>query len=135
MQKDEGGAAGASGENEGGAAGVAGEINNKFVIFDILVHEGKYLLGTTFKERQRLLDNLYPTKEYDAWVTQISQDVYRAKNFTTNIPALYKEIIKIDMYEGFVGKKDEGVLEMGMNDGNNKGWQVKARKPTKNYTS
>lgn len=109
--------------------------NNKFVIFDILVHEGQYLLGTTFESRQKLLDKLYPSTYYDGWITKISSDVYRACNFKENIPALYNEIIKIDVYEGFVGKKDEGELQMGMNDGNNKGWQVKARKATKNYTS
>jgi len=107
---------------------------NKFVIFDILVHENEYLLGTTFAKRQKLLDKLYPSTYYDGWITKISENIFRANNFTTNISQKFKEISKIDMYEGFVGKKPTGILEMGMHEGNNKGWHVKVRKPTKNYT-
>ena len=107
--------------------------NNKFVIFDILVHANKYLLGTTFKQRQMIIDNLYPSTYYDGWVSRISESVFRANNFMENIPATYNEIIKIGMYEGLVGKKENGKLEIGMHAANNKGWHVKVRKPTKNY--
>jgi len=37
------------------------------------------------------------------------------------------------MIEGFVLKKPSGKLESGLREKNNMGWQLKIRKPTKNY--
>jgi len=107
--------------------------NNKFIIFDILVCGGEYLLGSTFQSRKEIIDNLYPSTYYDGWITRVSENIYRVNNFTENVEALFNEIIKIDMYEGFVGKKAEGILTMGMHAHNNTGWMVKSRKTTKNY--
>jgi len=39
--------------------------NNKFVIFDILVLDGQYLVGSTCEERYELLKELFGTEEYD----------------------------------------------------------------------
>lgn len=108
--------------------------NGCLVLFDILVHKGQYLTGTNFLERQELLDTLFPTSPYDKWIDQVSKNVYRVKNFKSNFVILYNEIVQIDMYEGWVLKRPSGILEAGLRPGNNTGWQLKIRKPTKNYS-
>lgn len=110
-----------------------GNIFVGFVIFDIIVHNGQYLNGTTFIERSNLLDNLFESKNYDGYIDNISTNVYRVKNFRTNLSKVWNEITKIDMYEGEVFKKENGILEIGYRPENNTGWQLKVRKPTKNY--
>jgi ATP-dependent DNA ligase len=104
------------------------------VLFDILVHKGQYLTGTSFLERAELLDSLFPGVEHDGYIYKVSENIYRVKNFTTNLKAVYDEISRIDMYEGLVCKKPTGILEDGLRAANNVGWQIKARKETKNYT-
>jgi ATP-dependent DNA ligase len=108
--------------------------NHKFVIFDILVHEGKQLIGSTFEERQKLLSKLYKTTSHDKWISKISENVFRANNFSNNLEAEWKEITTVEMYEGFVFKKKTGTLTAGHKKENNMGWQLKIRKPTKNYS-
>ena len=104
-----------------------------FVIFDILVLNGRHLINTTFKERQSILDTLYTTTPYDKWISNISPSTYRVNNFTESFDTLFKEIIKVDVYEGFVLKRPSGKLENGLREANNTGWAIKIRKPTKNY--
>lgn len=107
--------------------------NGKFVIFDILVYQDKYLIGTTFKERQELLDKLYPTQSFDKYISAISSSLFKVNNIQTNITQSWEDIIKTDMYEGFVLKNPYGTLDVGYRSNNNTGWQLKIRKPTKNY--
>lgn len=105
-----------------------------FVIFDILVYNGQYLLGTTFEERQALLDSLYtPESSYDEFLWKISDEIYRVKNFVSGFENLWKFITKIDMYEGWVLKRPEAKLDSGYKSVNNSSWQIKVRKQTKNY--
>ena len=108
--------------------------NGCLVLFDILVHKGQYLTGTTYEERQELLESLFPSSNYDKWIDQVSKNVYKVKNFKSNFVALYNEIVEIDMYEGWVLKKPTALLEMGLRPLNNNGWQIKIRKATKNYS-
>jgi ATP-dependent DNA ligase len=105
-----------------------------FVIFDILVHNGKHLINSTFQERQDLLDSLYPPQlDYDEFIYSVGPSTYRVKNFTSNFEKLFKVITTTQMYEGFVLKRGNGKLENGLREANNVGWQCKVRKPTKNY--
>ena len=108
--------------------------NGCIVLFDILVHNGQYLTGTTFEERQELLASLYPGNSYDDYLYSVSDNVYRVKNFKADFESNYKAITKTDMYEGFVLKRPSGILEYGFRPANNTGWQLKIRKPTKNYS-
>jgi hypothetical protein len=108
--------------------------NGKFVIFDILVFENQWLTGTTFEERQALLDKLYDTEEYDGWITRISENCFRALNFKVGLEGVWNEIVSIDMYEGMVYKRPNARLETSIKAANNGGWQFKVRKPTKNYS-
>jgi hypothetical protein len=108
--------------------------NGNFVIFDILVHEGVHLIGKTVAERQELLDTLYPlVEDFDDFIYKVGDSAYRVKNFGQDLDTLWKKIIKVEMYEGFVLKRPDAPLDLGYRPVNNSGWQLKIRKPTKNY--
>lgn len=108
--------------------------NHKFVIFDILVHNGQYLVGTSFSERIQILDDIFGRKDSDkSYLWGISENVYRVKSFTTNFKQAFSELTKIDMIEGLVCKRKSAKLELGTSEENNTKTQLKFRKPTKNY--
>lgn len=111
-----------------------GLFNGVFVIFDILVSNGIYLTGKTFQERSDIISNLFPGANHDGFIDKVNDKFYKVKNFNNNFVSLYNEIIKIDMYEGWVLKDPRSKLTLGYNAANNKGWQLKIRKPTKNYS-
>jgi hypothetical protein len=46
----------------------------------------------------------------------------------------WKKLVSVEMYEGLVFKKPSAKLDVGYKPANNTGWQVKVRKPTKNYS-
>ena len=104
-----------------------------FVIWDILVYEGEYLIGSTKQQRLDLLDKIYDRVEYDGFIDQVGPDIYLTKSFE-DLEVTYNELVKIDMYEGFVMKNPQGKLKTGYVEKNNNIWQAKVRKPTKNYS-
>lgn len=108
--------------------------NQKLCIFDIMVFENQYLTGTTYKERQDLIDEIFVTTPFDPWMNQISENVFRIINHKEDLTAKWKEVSQHEMYEGMVFKKPTGKLEAGTREANNTGWQSKCRKPTKNYS-
>lgn len=107
--------------------------NIKYVIWDIIMFDGKHLLGTTFEERSALLAKLYPTDIYSHFVRQISENCYRVSSTTTNFEKFYNEITKFEIFEGLVLKRKDGKLENGTSSNNNTRTQIKCRKSTKNY--
>ena len=108
--------------------------NGVYVVFDILVSNGKYLTGTSLEERLSMLQDLYPVKKYDDFIDQISEKVFIVKSFKKDFNQVYGSLVKIDMYEGLVLKRNTGILDTGYREKNNTGWQLKCRKATKNYT-
>jgi len=111
------------------------KFSHKFVIFDILINESKYLLGTTFEERfEILLDMFQPEKMYDPYIWQISDEFYMVNPIYKNFKKTYDDIIKIPMYEGLVLKKKSGTMESGLRPVNTSKEQFKFRKATKNYS-
>lgn len=107
--------------------------NHKFVIFDILVHNGEYLTGTTFEERVKLLDKLFGTVSENEYLYKITNNIFRVKTFNDNFLERWNKITQVDMLEGFVLKKSLAKLDKGLTEKNNMLWQNKCRKPTKNY--
>ena len=108
--------------------------NHKFVIFDILVFENDYLVGSTFKQRVSLLDDIYGKVECEKdYLYKISENIYRVKTYETGFDSLYNIFITIDMLEGLVMKRGNAKLEIGLTEKNNVKTQLKCRKPTKNY--
>jgi ATP-dependent DNA ligase len=108
--------------------------NHKLVIFDILVHNGSYLLGTSFQDRVNLMDNLFGKNESEkTYLYSVTENIYRVKSYTSKFKEMFEELIKIDMVEGLVMKRKSGKLEIGNTENNNTKSQIKFRKPTKNY--
>lgn len=117
--------------------------NHKFIIWDIIVHKGKYLIGKTVEERIDLLHELFGSSRgvitdkslsiFDHLIATKVTDVYLAPSYTSKFARLYTEIVDTDLYEGIVLKRANAPLEIGMKEKNNTTWQVKIRKPTKNY--
>jgi hypothetical protein len=108
--------------------------NHKFVIFDILTFNGEYLVGKTFEERVKLLDELYGQVESEKdYLYKISDNIYRVKSYNTGFRALFDKLTQIDMVEGLVMKRKNARLELGTSELNNAKNQLKCRKPTKNY--
>lgn len=114
--------------------------NIKYVIWDIIMYEGKHLLGTTFEERKRLLAELYPStndayssKADTYFMKQISENCYRVSPIIHGFEKFFDEIVKYEIFEGLVLKRRDGKLENGITAANNTRTQIKCRKPTKNY--
>jgi hypothetical protein len=107
--------------------------NIKYVIWDIIMLNGKHLLGTTFEERVNLLAKLYPTDIYSHFVRQISENCYRISVIKTEFRKTYDDLTKYDIFEGLVLKRKDGKLENGTTEKNNMRTQIKCRKETKNY--
>lgn len=117
---------------------------NKFVIWDILVWDGNYLIGSTLTERLDLLENVFPCQRaivgaktgvevYDHLCCTNLNGIYKAPTYLNNFTELYKQIVKTDLYEGLVLKKKDSKLTFGMQELNNHDWQIKCRKETKSY--
>jgi ATP-dependent DNA ligase len=117
--------------------------NLKFVIWDILVYEGYYLLGSTFVERMYILEKLYPCiemmvddnglKANNHLCFTSHKNIYKAPVYTNNFSKLYDSIVDTDLYEGLVLKRKDAKLSYGLTEKNNNDWQIKCRKPTKSY--
>jgi len=107
--------------------------NHRFVIFDILVFNGKQTIGMTFEERYKLLNKLYNPKKYDNYIKKINNWVYIVETFYKDFNNIFNKLINIDMYEGLVLKEKQAKLKNGISQKNNINSQLKVRKPTKNY--
>jgi ATP-dependent DNA ligase len=116
--------------------------NLKFVLWDILVYQGKYLIGSTFEERIKLIDNLFPCSKFSVdnkfrtmkhLCFTSCKNIYVAPYYTEGFGKLFESIVETDLYEGVVLKRKNAKLTLGLNEKNNSEWQIKSRKPTKNY--
>lgn len=127
-----------------GKEGEAGtKEKNKYVIWDVLVWDGIYLIGTPLLDRLKLLEKIYPCKRaivrgneieiYDHLCCTEFKGIYKAPTYLNNFSTLYNDIVKTELYEGLVLKKIDSRLTFGLNENNNQDWQVKCRKETKIY--
>lgn len=108
--------------------------NHKLVIFDILVYNSDYLVGQTFEQRIKLLDDIYGQKDSEkSYLYSISDDVYRVKSFESGFKSLFDNLTTIDMVEGLVLKRKNAKLEIGSTENNNTKSQIKCRKRCKSY--
>lgn len=110
--------------------------NHKFVIFDILVLDGEYLLGTTFEERWLMLYNRFKGKfiSENEYSYQITENVWLVKVWYENFEEIWNSITKIHMIEGLVIKKRNSKLLPGTVEKNNHLGMFKTRKATKSYS-
>lgn len=114
-------------------------LKDRIVLYDVLVHDGIYLIGTTYKERyatlQKILGN--PT-EYESdtgrsLALKFNKNIWLSEIFTDNLDERFKEALAVDEIEGLVLKDPNGRLEFGVRESNNGSWLIRVRKPHKNY--
>lgn len=108
--------------------------NGRIYLFDILNYDGTSLVGQSADDRQKLLRSVFELKPFNTWCDRISENLFIVKNFETGFAEIWKEITPIPVYEGLVLKKKHAKLKPGTVKANNTDWQVKCRKPTKNYS-
>lgn len=118
---------------------------DKFVIWDILVCNGKTLVGETMLNRLMLLEQMYPSSRgivdkdgkmqgvYEHLCITRMEGIYKAPTYEGYFFPLYNDLVKTDLYEGLVLKKKQSKLKFGLQEKNNTEWQVKCRKETKIY--
>lgn len=125
-------------------------IKNTVVIWDILVHNGEHLVGSTYKERY---DQLAAICTEDSWLykhalhkpidfgPKLSDNVFMPLNYSAsdwdwlwenvelaNSPYTDKRSGDIKpVLEGVVYKDPQGVLELGLREKNNSAWMVRSR--------
>lgn len=106
-------------------------------IHDILVADGEYLVGKTFEERQAILRDLFPDiDESKSTVAYhiIDGNTWLARNHVgVDFSELYTSVIPDIRYEGLVMKNPAAKLAICSRQKSNTDWQVKCRRPHKNY--
>ncbi len=117
--------------------------NKKFIIWDVLVYNGIYLVGSTLQERLDLLEELYPcqrmvvSKEgvfiYTHICNTVINGVYRAPAYLNGFTTLYSQVVGVQLYEGVVLKRADAKLNYGFTEKNNFESILKCRKETRNY--
>jgi hypothetical protein len=112
--------------------------NHKFVIFDILVFDSKYLVGSTFEERIKLLDDIFGTVSENEYLYKITDTIYRVKTFKENLKEIFDKIMidhptEKSAYEGLVFKKPHAKLMKGLSEKNNVLSMLKCRRANKLY--
>lgn len=104
-------------------------------INDILVHNGDYLVGTTFEYRAELLKKLFLKGDEQETVSHyiVDDNLWLAKNHKVDFKKMWDEIENPED-EGLVCKNPNAELKVCSKSGANTDWQIKCRKPTKNYS-
>lgn len=102
-------------------------------VHDVLVADGVYLIGKTMAERQAILDEVFPSGKDCGSHVVIDENTWRAKNHTGGFRKLFAGLERPE-HEGIVVKNPKAVLALCGRASSNAGWQVKCRKPHKNYS-
>lgn len=107
-------------------------IKDTLYLFDILVADGKDLAGTTFTYRMDLLHSLWKvattTFDYDV----VDERLWVANLIKSDFKKLFQSLTKPED-EGLVLKKPDAPLAPCWRQTANSNWQIKCRRPTKNY--
>ena len=103
-------------------------------IFDILVADGEYLIGKTFAERMEILNALFPEDigEEDSHRI-ITPNTWVAKTIPTGFRSVFDGLARPED-EGIVLKDPKSKLQPPTRQASNNDWQVKCRRPHKNFS-
>ncbi len=101
-------------------------------IHDILVHDGEFLVGTTYAQRYAILQKLFLNNAQGStpshWI--INAHTWLARNFRESFQAIFAGIAEPKVDEGIILKDPNMTLSVNTNNS----WLVKARVPHKNYS-
>lgn len=100
---------------------------------DILVWDGQVLLGTTFRERQEALLNIWEPRETPLGYNVIDSHLWVARPVASPLEKVFHGLTRPED-EGLVLKRNEAKLEYPLRAGINTAWQVKCRRRTKGYS-
>lgn len=109
-------------------------IRDRLILWDILVHDSQYLLGTTYLERYTRLASVcgnptaYERETGDQLALRVNKHVWLAPTFTRGLARRYAKLIHLDEVEGLMLKDPRGKLERGIRERNNGSWQIRVRK-------
>lgn len=105
-------------------------IKDTIYLYDILVHEGEWLVSRTYWDRFDLLKSLLPPAVplMRLPVDSVAPSVWLARCIPGPWGKLYGRYGQIPEFEGLILKKLTGRLEPGMREKNNGLWSLRARK-------
>jgi len=113
-------------------------LKNHLYLFDILVSEGEQLIGWTLLERQEILHQRFPSPKADITGSRaglgarmICDNISQAELLDDPAKA-WTTLGTLD--EGLVFKNLEAKLAACSTSASNSDWQVKIRRPHKNYS-
>ena len=113
-------------------------LRNINYVHDVLVADGILLVGETFSARQdRLATLLLKGKKGKAremlthW--ELSPTLWLAKNFHGDFRTIFDKMVRPEQ-EGLVLKNPNAPLTTCLRQTDNSAWQVKVRRPHKNYS-
>ena len=114
-------------------------LKDRIVLYDILVHNSEFLVGSTYDSRHSLLTSVCGApreleKDTGRGIALVAKDgLWLAQCFSEDLAARFKDHLDLDEIEGLVLKDPGGKLEFGVSVKNNSAWQIRCRKPHKNY--
>jgi hypothetical protein len=102
-------------------------------IHDVVVADGEQLVGSTFADRQKLLENLFkPNTARPISHYILDEHTWLAKNHTEDFDDLFEALDRPE-YEGLVLKRPDAKLAPCTRQTANYSWQIKIRRPHKNF--
>lgn len=108
-------------------------------IFDVLVADGQYLIGSTYPQRRDLLLDVFKPglrkaeRTHSHWV--LNDRTWLARSFDTDFVTLWEQAQEYPEDEGLMLKNKRCRLQYGAREKNNTDWLVRCRKPHMNYTN
>lgn len=110
-------------------------IKDTIFIHDILVYQNKFLIDSTFENRQLLLDSKLKTnvETQTHYACDANNKIWYAKRFTKDFEKLFSDIKDPTVDEGLVLKNPKGKLNSCSKQTSNASWQVKVRHSSKKY--
>jgi len=109
-------------------------IKDTIYVHDIIVDDGRILEGTTFSQRQQLLQKIFTIRSEGGFgYDEITKKVWLATIIKEGLKAVFDNIKDPKVDEGLVLKDPNGKLEPMWREDANHGWQIKCRVPHENY--
>jgi hypothetical protein len=102
-------------------------------LYDILVHDGQHLIGTTYRERYNLLKQMFPARGQGIGYWIIDEHFWLAQNYERNFRQIFDQVTQLvpggkePMFphiEGLVLKDPNGVYRTS----DASGWMIKFRR-------
>ena len=106
------------------------------VLFDVLQWVDNYLIGKTQEHRLFMLDTICgePREPSPTGIAQlVSEHIWMARRDDRNFVKHYEEFIEDPLIEGLVLRKRDSVLDNWGSSEYEVDWQIRCRKPSRNY--